>query len=136
MAGIAEFNNKPYFFECVFSNLEDDWTNEYILTPLTNEIFSLEISNWKYWLYWLTQNTIPHPIDYAAQRLNESFESISKDKINYKEWDKAEKYYQNKIIIENFLKTEVAKIRLKGIFSGRINGSDTFVEWSEIKNKK
>ncbi|MFV0540976.1 MAG: hypothetical protein ACK5MZ_07020 [Aestuariibaculum sp.] len=118
LEGVADFNNKPYFFECIFSDLNDDWTNEYILTLFTNDIFSLEISNWKYWLHWLTQKSIPHPVNYAEQRLNESFESISKNKMNYEEWENAEKYYQNNIIIKNYLKTEVVKIKLNGLFSG------------------
>lgn len=47
------------------------------------------------------------------------------------EWVKAEKNYQNQLVFDNYLKLNTPRIKVKGIFSGKIDGTETFVEWGD-----
>jgi hypothetical protein len=38
--GIAEFMNAPHFFECVFDQDKDEWSNSFFLIPLGPEAFA------------------------------------------------------------------------------------------------
>ena len=133
LEGIADYNGCPHYYECVFSEKQDDWTNDYLLMPLSENIFTLGKEKWSYWLHWLATNKetkIPHPVDYAKQRKVESFEELATTDIDFEEWRKTEQNYQNNLIFDSYLKANVPKIKVKGLFSGQINGTDTFVEWT------
>jgi hypothetical protein len=39
--GIADFDGKPVYFECVFDEGEDEWTDSYRLIPVTGELVTL-----------------------------------------------------------------------------------------------
>jgi hypothetical protein len=43
-----------------------------------------------------------------------------------------EKYYQNEIIINEYLKNGKPVYKAKGTFSGEINGMDIKVEWENV----
>ncbi|WP_454045629.1 hypothetical protein [Chryseobacterium sp. Marseille-Q8038] len=135
--GIADFKGKPYYYSNIFSDSEDDWTNEYLLTTLPENIFRLGLELRNYWLYWLetsSQTKIPHPVEYAKHRENQSFEFLTKSDINTEEWLKTEQNYQNQLTFTHYLKTNSPVVKAKGAFGGKIDGTDTFVEWAENEN--
>lgn len=52
--GIADLNGTPCVFESIFSDDLDDWTDEYVLTPITSEQFLLAMEDWQRWKVWRT----------------------------------------------------------------------------------
>ena len=140
LSGFADYNNRKYYFNCIFSDNEDCWTDIYELILLDNYVFKLSIDNWEYWKKWLKgffnkeSFSIPHPVEYAKSRKKLTVEkifdlkNIDKDKIEL-----TEKYYQNQIIIDKYIKKNKPKYRAKGIFSGDINGiNGTVVKWENV----
>jgi hypothetical protein len=134
--GIAAYNDKKYYFNCIFSNDVDDWTDVYELTLLNDYIFKLALENWEYWKNWLNKFNknlsckIPHPTEYAKNRETLTVDEIFNDKNIGKDLiELTEKYYQNEIIINEYLKNNRPIYKIKGIFLGKIDGTDTKVEW-------
>lgn len=134
LEGIADFNGRPHYYANIFSEKEDDWTDEYLLTPLSEAIFKLGKEIWNYWLYWLetsNETKIPHAVEYAKERRIKSFESLNIKNGSSEEWAKAEKNYQNQLVFDDYLKFNTPGIKVKGTFSGKIDGTETFVEWTD-----
>jgi hypothetical protein len=50
--GIAEFMNAPHFFECVFDQDKDEWSNSFFLIPLGPEAFVAGMDTWNIFLRW------------------------------------------------------------------------------------
>jgi hypothetical protein len=50
--GIAHFDGKPHFFECVFDEARDEYTNLFQLTPISPETLKIAMEAWKIWLEW------------------------------------------------------------------------------------
>ena len=69
----------------------------------------------------------------TPKRETKSFEELTKTGANLEEWNKAEHNYQNQLVFNNYLKTNVAIIKAKGSFNGKINGTETNVEWRDAK---
>ncbi|MFS4472460.1 hypothetical protein [Chryseobacterium sp. T20] len=137
LEGIADYNGKPCYYINIFSEAEDDWTNEYLLTPLSEDIFTLGLEIWNYWLYWLrtyNQTKVPHQVEYAKQRKNHSFDFLMKADVDTEEWLKAEQNYQNHFVFDHYLKANQPTVKAKGVFNGKIDGTDTFVEWTNHEN--
>ncbi|SFN00489.1 hypothetical protein SAMN05421594_0289 [Chryseobacterium oleae] len=130
--GMADFKDNPCYFVNIFSENQNDWTDEYLLTLLPEDILILGKEVWKYWLYWLAtskETKIPHPHDYADQRKNKSFENLLSVDQNPEEYIKAEHNYQNQIVFNDYLQSNSPTMKAKGLFSGKIDGTETFVEW-------
>lgn len=135
LEGIADFKGQPYYYTNIFSEAEDDCTDEYILTPLSEEVFVLGLTIWNYWLRWLktyNQTKIPHNAEYAKQRESQSFKEIIVLQTNSEEWIRLEENYQNQLIFDEYLKTTPPATKAKGSFSGKIDGTATFVEWLDM----
>jgi hypothetical protein len=144
--GIAAYNGKNYFFECIFD--DDNWSDIYNLTLLDKNIFKISMENWKYWKHWLKDyrngiRIIPHSVNYAKERQTKTMEEILfeinkvKDTNTLSEKNytikSAENYYQNKIIIKNYLENNKPIYRAKGTFYGDINGiENTEVKWENV----
>lgn len=153
--GIANFNSKPFYFSVIFDEQLEDFSEFYELTPIENDVFALEMENWKYWLYWLENNgnsmdfksetpidfksKNPHPLYYAEYRTTNSFEEIKKSLIfsNIDFLNKAEKYYQNQLLIEELNKLITKKIYAKGLFVKNDKWEFCEVDWtaSEIPTR-
>jgi hypothetical protein len=139
LEGIAGYNDKKYYFNCIFSNDIDYWTDVYELTLLNDHIFKLALENWEYWKNWLKKFNknlsfeIPHPVEYAKNRETLTVDEIFNDKKSENDIIEAtEKYYQNKIIIDEYLNDNKPIYKAQGTFSGKINGMDTRVEWENV----
>ncbi|MGA2218604.1 MAG: hypothetical protein ABSG51_10990 [Terracidiphilus sp.] len=50
--GIAHFNGSPYFYDCIFDEKKQDYSNQYQLTQISQEIFDLAIEDWAIWKRW------------------------------------------------------------------------------------
>jgi hypothetical protein len=139
LEGVADFEGRAHHFESAFNEALDDYSQECFLTPLDSDIFSLEMQNWDYWLYWLKfqgedVKRVPHPQDYAEMRKTQKFDEIDKTYIDKTEWERAERYYQNSTFIAEFLSQRKPTIKAKSNFMGRgYDGSEASVEWSEAE---
>jgi hypothetical protein len=51
-SGVANFHGKPHFYECLFDEKSDDYSNSYLLTALHQEVFKAAIENWEIFLRW------------------------------------------------------------------------------------
>jgi len=135
--GIADYNGQPFYYANTFSEEQDDWTDEFLLRPLSDDVFTLGKEIWNYWLHWLAtynETKISHPHEYSKQRKKKNFEELVTVDAEFEEWKKAEQNYQNGLVFDNYLKVNVPTIKVKGLFSGKIDGTKTFVEWTEMPN--
>jgi hypothetical protein len=107
---------------------------------LNDFILELTFENWDYWEKWLEIflnkeiPKIPHPVEYARSRKTLTVEEIFCDKnIGRNIIELTEKYYQNEIVINNYLKNNKPMYKAKGKFYGDIDGiEETKVMWENI----
>ena len=52
--GLANYQGKPHFYECVFDENRDEYSDQYRLTPVDEETFRLAMEDWEIWLKWET----------------------------------------------------------------------------------
>src|SRR5204863_2880073 len=50
--GVADVNGKPHYFECIFDEASDDWTDRFWLREIEPAIFQLVLEDWKIWEGW------------------------------------------------------------------------------------
>ncbi|MDR1911839.1 MAG: hypothetical protein LBQ52_05785 [Helicobacteraceae bacterium] len=141
VSGVAGYRGEKYYFERIFDDLKDDWSDEYNLTYLNDDIFLLELENWRYWRLWKTRWSkdeipkIPHPLEYKKLRETTSYEEIVKNCENKSEkiWRLTEQNYQNDLIIDRYLKEREPSLKLKGVFiRENIEGNKTKIKWSSL----
>lgn len=51
-SGVAQFQGRPHLYQSVFDELADDWTDVFLLQPVDNETFQLELEDWEIWKRW------------------------------------------------------------------------------------
>jgi hypothetical protein len=52
--GLANYQGKPYFYECVFDEDNDDYSDQFRLTPIDEKTFKLAMEDWEIWRRWET----------------------------------------------------------------------------------
>jgi hypothetical protein len=52
LIGIANFQGKPHFYECIFDVAQDDYSDLYRLTPVDDPTFRLAMEDWEIWCRW------------------------------------------------------------------------------------
>ena len=50
--GIANFQGLPHFYECIFDEAEDEYSDLYRLTPISQPILELAKEDWAIWKRW------------------------------------------------------------------------------------
>ena len=50
--GIANYLGSPHFFDCIFSDEKQDYSNLYRLTHVTDQTFQLALEDWAIWTRW------------------------------------------------------------------------------------
>lgn len=50
--GIANYQGKPHFYECIFDEAKDDYSELFRLTPLDSEAFQVAMEDWEIWRKW------------------------------------------------------------------------------------
>jgi len=53
-SGVANFGGSPYFYDCVFDEKIDDYSDVFRLTPIDTETFNLALEDWTIWKKWET----------------------------------------------------------------------------------
>jgi hypothetical protein len=50
--GVADFEGKPHAYRCVFDDTKNNWTDEFLLIPISQETHQLALEDWQIWLRW------------------------------------------------------------------------------------
>jgi hypothetical protein len=50
--GIANYEGRPHFYECIFDTSTDEYSDVYRLTSLDAESFQLAMEDWEIWKRW------------------------------------------------------------------------------------
>ena len=50
--GLADLDGKPHFYERLFDEEQDDWSEILLLMPADPELVALEMEIWAMWLRW------------------------------------------------------------------------------------
>ena len=50
--GVANFRGEPHFYDCIFDDGKDEYSDLYRLTPLSQRSFELAKEDWTIWKKW------------------------------------------------------------------------------------
>ncbi len=50
--GVANFRGNPHFYNCIFDENRQDYSNLFELTPVSQEVFDLAMEDWAIWERW------------------------------------------------------------------------------------
>ena len=50
--GVANFRGVPHFYECIFDEKSDDYSDSYLLISMSEEVFKAALENWEMFLRW------------------------------------------------------------------------------------
>lgn len=50
--GIANFNDKPHFYKCVFDESKDEWSDTFVLSAVDEKTYQLALEDWRIWKRW------------------------------------------------------------------------------------
>ncbi len=50
--GVTSLNGEPHVYKCIFDHNEDEYSKNYYLQPISNEILTLVLEQWEIWLRW------------------------------------------------------------------------------------
>jgi hypothetical protein len=50
--GVANFHGVPHFYECIFDEKSDEYSDSYLLIPIDPEVFKTVAENWEIFLRW------------------------------------------------------------------------------------
>lgn len=146
--GVADYKGLPHHFYSLDTEGEEEgfFSDRYSLTPLTSDIFDLEMKSWSYWLRWLEMLKkgihLPHSNDYSKLRKEKSYDEITFDNPHFTETEKkmAEQNYQWELTINNYLETTTPlPYQVRGNFQGSTDFSskteNLLVQWKDLLNK-
>ena len=51
-AGVANFRGEPHVYECIFDEAQDDWSDQYRLTPIGQDALEAVREQWEIWSRW------------------------------------------------------------------------------------
>ena len=94
--GIANFEGEPHFYDCVFDDALDDYSNLFRLTPITPAVFQLALEDWSIWERWeLAFNT--------GKAVRDSHPALPEDRRRHEEI----------MLLDSSLKTDLERCLLK-----------------------
>lgn len=50
--GVANFNGKPHAYQSEFSDIEEEYTDRFLLMEIDGSTLSLVMESWEIWLRW------------------------------------------------------------------------------------
>jgi hypothetical protein len=122
--GVANFHDSPHYYDCVFDEKSDEYSDLYSLTPLSPAIFNAAMENWVIFVRWR--------MEFDSGKVNlETHPALPEDKNRYDE---------TKRILNQALESGREKaIRAKGEFENLVESNPTRdvlmpwqVKWSEL----
>ncbi len=52
VAGVADFNGQPHYYECILEDEFDNYSQVFLLHPIDAETFHLALEDWDIWERW------------------------------------------------------------------------------------
>jgi hypothetical protein len=52
--GITTLSGKPHFYECIFDELDDEYSDQFLLTPMSDAIYKIAMESWEMWIRYNT----------------------------------------------------------------------------------
>jgi len=77
-SGVADFQNKPCFYQCVFDESADDWSAKFQISPIDSETFQLALEDWAIWRRW-------EKAYYAGQTTLKTHPALPEDRQRFEE---------------------------------------------------
>lgn len=116
--GIANYIGVPHFYECIFDENKQNYSDLFRLTPLEPSVFQLAMESWSIWERWESA--------FRAGRANrDSHPALPEDRPRYEELER---------VLDSVLKTDMAKcIVRKGSFE--VVGTLEQVKWEDQLDK-
>ena len=85
--GVANLNGCPHFYDCVFSEEKQNYSDLFQLTPISRQIFDLAIEDWAIWERWESAyhqgkaDSKTHPALPEDRARHDEIEAILNDKL-------------------------------------------------------
>ena len=114
--GVANFNGKPHFYDCIFDESRDDYSDLYRLTPITQNVFELAKEDWAIWERW-------EFAFHAGNATRESHPALPQDRPRHEEI---------RAILDSALKTDKENCNIQ---AGSFEPTGTSVSWTEARVK-
>jgi hypothetical protein len=77
-SGIANFHGAPYFFDCIFDEKRDRYSDVFLLIPLEPQVFEAAMENWRIFLRWRAS--------FDAGKVNrDTHPALPEDRVKYEE---------------------------------------------------
>ncbi|NOU82663.1 hypothetical protein GC101_27760 [Paenibacillus sp. LMG 31459] len=118
-SGFADFNGTVHCFERVFDKVNDDWSDLYLLRPVSTEEYSLQIESYKLFLDWINDksSTRPHP-------------SSDKDNKRYHEVEQLLAEFEHQFYIEKYIGEFISISNNDKEYGNKINDFNYKVQWN------
>ncbi len=87
-SGIANVNGQPHYYDCEWSDEQDDFANTFLVVPVDEEKLAIALKDWESWRKWefafhrgeLDLST--HPVNVTGVPSHASFEAEFRSKID------------------------------------------------------
>ena len=119
------FNGLPHFYDCIFDDAKDEYSDTYRLTPISQAVFELANEDWLIWKRW-------ESAFHAGTTTLESHPALPRDRVRHQEI---------RASLDSALKTDASVCVVRRGFFERL-GSREYpkgimrphqVKWSEIE---
>ena len=105
--GIASFKGQPHFYDCIFDDAKDEYSDLYRLTPISQRILELAKEDWAIWKKW-------ESAFHSGKATRESHPALPQDRVRHEEI---------RAVLDSALMTDTAVCALRrGSFEPRGRG--------------
>jgi len=78
LKGVANFRRQPHFYDRVFDESQDEYSNLYQLTPISRHVFDLAKEDWVIWKRWESSF-------HAGKTTLKSHPALPQDRVRHKD---------------------------------------------------
>lgn len=93
LLGLATYDKQACIFERVFSMEKDEYSNQYYLTPVSDEQRQRILNDWDKWLHWMAFDHSPERAkQWHSSNKHLSLAEMAKDSSNYRQYTKCAEF--------------------------------------------
>jgi hypothetical protein len=116
-AGVADLNHQPHYNECHWDHTTDDWSEEYLLSPIDEETLRVALEDWEIWRRWRSAFD-------AGKVTLDTHPALPEDRARHDQL--------GDVLAGRLALNEATVIRAKGEFK---YGEPTLVRWTIVGNR-
>ncbi len=83
LLGLAYYDNTVCIYECIFDKSNDDWTNEYLLTPINDSEKAEIMTEWDEWCKTVANGNLKDFYDAYLDSIDKCLKN-NKSKVKYR----------------------------------------------------